>query len=552
MNKIQLNTSQYYLPYKSIFEQFALKNKQNSPLHRNNADASLISVQNKKESNPGLALGITGMITGVLLLGCSRGVQKGAAKYMGKLKDFIEYKLELSNLNNSRSSKFYEHALKGLNTFIKKTEAINNITSVKDILFMKLMYKTEPTKKLHKFISDVFENMSRKTVVKSYKNTKQSFDKMYRIFDKLDNYILENSPDEIVEFKGKNYTKKELVAKAKEHRETAKIVVENFINPDAMKNRYAYIKAINSKLYSSFWDASFKDFWSSKNKFRRKEMWQTFIAAEQIQGDKTLLAGNIALARNVITYTGNDKTKVISEYIAKLSSFIPENDIEGEEIIKRLEWFANNPEGLKNNKELFLKELNKLSEHKVTDKISPELVKEHEAYKQSHINSISEMAEDESTGEIQDMLSIYYKIAPFELSKSGAAIAVQNAVKSFDKSVNTEIVEFFDKVRDLAIGSAPTDILTVVLSTMMILRGLEYAHNDDEKISVMLTSGIPVAGALATSIGSATKLVSGGKSLALGFISGIILNQIGKVSDKYRIKFLNSKKQVSQNIKHAV
>ena len=303
-------------------EQFALKNKQNSPLHRNNADASLISVQNKKESNPGLALGITGMITGVLLLGCSRGVQKGAAKYMGKLKDFIEYKLELSNLNNSRSSKFYEHALKGLNTFIKKTEAINNITSVKDILFMKLMYKTKPTKKLHKFISDVFENMSRKTVVKSYKNTKQSFDKMYRIFDKLDNYILENFPDEIVEFKGKNYTKKELVAKAKEHRETAKIVVDNFINPDAMKNRYAYIKAINSKLYSSFWDASFKDFWSSKNKFRRKEMWQTFIAAEQIQGDKTLLAGNIALARNVITYTGNDKTKVISEYIAKLSSFI--------------------------------------------------------------------------------------------------------------------------------------------------------------------------------------------------------------------------------------
>ena len=309
-----------------------------------------------------------------------------------------------------------------------------------------------------------------------------------------------------------------------------------------MKSRYAYIKDINSKLYSTFWDASFKDFWSSKNKFRRKEMWQTFIAAEQIQGDKTLLAGNIALARNVITYTGSDKTKVISDYIAKLSSFIPENDIEGAEIIKRLEWFARNPEGLKNNKELFIKELNKLSEHKISGKVSPELQKEHEAYKQSHINSISEMAEDESTGEIQDMLSIYYKIAPFELSKSGAALALQNAVKSFDKSVNTEIVEFFDKVRDLAIGSAPTDILTNLVGVGTLAYYLTKSKDKEERMGIALKYGFPALTLIGVGLYGNAKLFAGSKSLIFGIVSSFVVNRIGSAANELLVSYFNKKK----------
>ena len=132
------------------------------------------------------------------------------------------------------------------------------------------------------------------------------------------------------------------------------------------------------------------------------------------------------------------------------------------------------------------------------------------------------------------MLDIYYKIAPFELSKSGALKSAQKAVSSFDKSVNLEVGEFFDKSRDLGLGSAPTDVLTLLFSCGMITYGLNKAKGNDEKKSVMLKSGIPIVGAVGTSLISATKLVSGSKSIALGLISGLVLNRIGTQADKIR------------------
>ena len=50
----------------------------------------------------------------------------------------------------------------------------------------------------------------------------------------------------------------------------------------------------------------------------------------------------------------------------------------------------------------------------------------------------------------------------------------------------------------------------------------------------MLRSGIPIAGGIMATMYTAARLVSGGKSLAFGFLSGIILNQIGKLVDGIR------------------
>jgi hypothetical protein len=52
----------------------------------------------------------------------------------------------------------------------------------------------------------------------------------------------------------------------------------------------------------------------------------------------------------------------------------------------------------------------------------------------------------------------------------------------------------------------------------------------------MLKSGIPLAGGIAATMYSTVKLVSGGKSLAFGFLSAIVLNQLGKIADNVRKK----------------
>jgi hypothetical protein len=542
-NSIQTYDSHYNS--NNIYKKFILKQRQDNnvslDLPKINSNVTQPTqptqpvTETNKSSKVALAAGGVALITGGSLLMFSKGFQKNTGKYLNRLKDYLQYKLEISSLQGSKKAKIYEHSIKNLNSFIKKSESINNITSLKDILFMRLMYKTKFTRKIHDAISDIFENLSRKTVIKSYKKTAENFEKMNNVLDELDEHILKNSADEIVEYNGKKYTKRELVEQAKDHREMSIILVKNFMSKNAMQTRYDEITDITSSLYSRFWDVSFKDFWTKNNKFKRKEMWQTFIAAEQIKADKIKLSSDVTLLRNTLTYDEN-RTQMMLAHIKNIEDILLPNDTEGKEIIENLNWFIKNPEVYKNSKGNFLQEFEKLKNHRITVSSDPAIAKVYNNIKDNQVAILEELIMEEATGEIQDMMSIYYKIAPFEFVKSGAEFSIKKAVDTFDKSVNLEVAEFFDKVRDLKLGSAPTDILTILFSCGMITYGLGYAKDKDERISVILKSGIPIAGAIATSLITATKLVSGGKSLALGAVSGIVLNKIGVMADKFREK----------------
>jgi hypothetical protein len=532
---IQLYDSQH--SNRNIFNKFTLRlktaNRQKSSAYTQNYNNNTQTGESDSVSKFALATGGTVLIAGGGILMFSKGFQKNAGKTLNKLKEHLEYKLKLSSFNESKTAKIYDYSIKRINSFIKKSESINNITSAKDILFMKLMYKTKPTRKIHDAITNIFENLSRKTVINSYKKTTKRFDKMNEIIDKLDEYILKNSADEVVEYNGEKYTRRELVEKAKSHRDIAKIAVTSFMSKNAMQTRYNEISDITANLYSKFWDVSFKDFWTKNNKFKRKEMWQTFIAAEQIKADKIKLSGKVALVRSVLTNDA-ERTQMMLNHIKDIEEILLPTDTKGIELVNKLKWLIDNPEVYKNNKDKFLADLKQLKQHDIILNSDPSITEAYAHIKETQISILEELAMEEATGEIQDMMSIYYKIAPFEFVKSGAELSIKQAVSSFDKSINLETAEFFDKVRDLKLGSAPTDILTIMLSCGMITYGLSYAKDKEQRLSVMLKSGIPIAGAVATSLISATKLISGGKSLALGAISGIILNKMGVIADNLR------------------
>ncbi len=479
----------------------------------------------------GLGLTVLAIIGGSLMF--SRGVQKNSSKYLNKMKEFFENKLELSGFEDSnKKAKFYEYSIRRINSFLHKSESINNITSLKDILFMKLMYKTKPTQKIHNSITKYFEGLSRKTVEKSYEKAGKYFKKMNTLFDNLDKKILENNPEEIFEYDKEKLSKRELIERAKDHREIASLFIYNFIDKTSQNQRYEYMDKLTSTLYSKFWDASFKDFWSKDNKFKKKEMWQTFIAAEQIKGDKTHLVKNINYARELLAYTDSYITDLINNNINELSTLIPLTDKKGYEIVEKIKYLAETPQAMVDNKKYILAELEKLKTHKISTVVDQEIIKVQEEYKENCIDTIKRQIEDRGNGILQDVISIYNTIAPYELAKSGARNALKQTVEQFDESVKLESIELFDKVRDLKLGSAPTDVLTILVSFIMISFGLGNAKDNSERTSIMLKSGIPIAGAIATSIISATKLVSGGKSLALGFLSGIILNKLGNYADK--------------------
>ena len=111
--------------------------------------------------------------------------------------------------------------------------------------------------------------------------------------------------------------------------------------------------------------------------------------------------------------------------------------------------------------------------------------------------------------------------------------------KSFRKYSNqletaskTECVEYFDKKRDLTLGSAPTDILSAI--ALLALSGIAIgtAENKDERISKAITVAIPALAGLGVSTTLAALLYSGLKGAICGSVAGSALSLTGSMIDK--------------------
>lgn len=492
-------------------------------------------LSNHKKRNLAMVISSSALLVGGGALVLMRGLPKNTEKYLESLKKFLEKKLEKSKWNGAESwSEFWVYSIRKVENLINNAQSMNNFTSLKDTAFKNIMDRTPLTSKIHRGITNVFERLARRTVITSYGATGKKFEKMYASFDKLDDVILKSNPDEVIQFGGKSYTKRELVELAKQHRENVKTSVDNFTSDKELLNRYKNIKQATSALYDKIWEQISNGFWSKNNIFTRKEMWQTFLADNQIMKNREIMADSVAAIRNKISYTEADRINIIEGYLKTLKNLVPPSDKEGLNIIKKLEWFLDNPEGLTANSENFVKVLGSLKDRPLEKGLEEVVQNNRIKLRETNINLIKQLVGEQGSGELQQMLAIYKKIAPYELSRSGAENKLRKAVSSFDKSLQTETVEFFNKVRDLQLGSAPTDILTILSSGAMIGYGLTEAADANERKTVMLTAGIPILGTIGTTVVCTTKLISGIVSLGLGSTVGLVLKYTGEYLDKRR------------------
>ena len=154
----------------------------------------------------------------------------------------------------------------------------------------------------------------------------------------------------------------------------------------------------------------------------------------------------------------------------------------------------------------------------------------------TYVSEVEDIISKSSKGELQEILTAYKSILPRnEYLKLKSK--VESAVKSLDKSIDTETIQYFDKARDLKLGSAPTDVLSIIGAVGAVGYYLGHAENKDERTSVSLKYGIPAIGAIATSLYCTARLVSGGKALLFGLLSGWAMNKAGVLVDDTRKKY---------------
>lgn len=501
--------------------------------------------EDKKSSNKVIVT----LATSALALGFGilaiMGAPKGTNKLLNKIKNILEKKIAKTKTSKAGENvnQFYLSSLNKVNSFIEKSESINNFTSIKDALCKKLMEKRNWSKKIYEKITKLFEKTSRETVVASWQNTKHKISKTFTSMEKIDKEILAAKGDKDITINGITQKGKEWLEIIKNNRKYIAEILETNTSKGKSVARYKKIKAATEHLDDVTIEI-FKD-------WRNRNLYQTFAADRVILKDKTALFDELMTFRKQISYTREDKLNLVKNIVKKIENYTATSNYSILQQFNKLKSDLNIKAGI-DDKTLLneLENLQKaLKEGKV--KIDAEnhvyemIAKSKNIIAGKETKAYGEISAKIPEGKLDEILKIYKSLIPEKYSKIEKMSA--NAIKAIDNSINIESEQFFDKVRDLQIGSAPTDALSILGSAAMIGVGLVKAKDNDERVSVTLKAGIPVLGAVATSLYCTARLISGGKAMAVGLLSGYILNKIGEKTDDIRKKYINLKSESNAN-----
>ncbi len=128
--------------------------------------------------------------------------------------------------------------------------------------------------------------------------------------------------------------------------------------------------------------------------------------------------------------------------------------------------------------------------------------------------------------------------------------SVLQTSKKLRKSNWNECAEYFDKKRDLVLGSALSDGLSAILGIGLSGIAVGTAHSKEDRASRALSVGFPVIAGLGTSLVLAMRLIPGVKCLLLGSAIGGVMSFTGAKSGQYvaqHIKESNPAQQPQSN-----
>lgn len=502
----------------------------NTPLDTNTQE----EIKKKKSHKLGKTITLSALVVGFGTLAIFSGrLNKGATKYLNKWRIALEQKIA----KGGKYQNFYRYALGKTESFLAKTESINNFTTFKDVICQRLMWGKNGqrtfTRRIHEGITKMFTKISRSTVNSSYATTQNKFSKLTEHLATLNEEILRKKPADTAVANTINSLNSR-IASVNQH-------LENGFGINARARRLKEVNRATDGLFDYFWNASLSDI---KN-FRSKDMWQSYIAETYMLPAKNKLAADTSALRRVISHNISDSYKASSGFVDELQKLVNPTDLATNEILnsirgsltkyKKLSGANEATERAKLCKEI-TQNLKKFTE-------SFRNVAAEQKYDDNALQSVVEFSSkiekaisNNSKGELEEILTGYKSLLPRDkYLKLKAEIA--DVVKSLDKSIDIETVQYVDKARDLKLGAAPTDILSILTTVGAVGYYVSKSDNKDERISASLKYGIPAVGAIATSLFCTAKLISGGKAMFLGLASGWVINKIGVFVDDLRKKY---------------
>lgn len=489
----------------------------------------------------GLSIAGAVVLTAAVSYFLLKGGTKGLTKNFEKVRDLLERKILTAKLRNNGKLGFlevgYAYLFKFFDNLVNKSEAVNNFTSFKDMLFKKIMFVSKPLGKLHDKITRLFERLGRRTVVASYQDTLGLVKETGLMTDSIATKVLKGVSDEIVEIGGVKRTKAEWMSEANRKTKEFQSVYETNFDSTKLTSRYLRIKKSAEKLKDKF--ANFKTFLT-------KDLFMNFLAESTIMAEKADIQNSVHNVRKTLSFSKQDLAKESEAVIYKMIGAVPFKDTRHLKQIRTLDtkiknFTIDNPdvnvtkgELLEDIAKLKLSIQQSMSEKAVNSNSSGNLL--------AQLDELNAVIANYKKGKAEEILDIYKHILDqddYNLFRR----SYKNTIESLDKSINLETEEFFSKVRDLVIGSAPTDVLTMIGPLGVLGYQLGKSDDREQRESILLKYGFPAIAGIGVSLYCNAKLYAGTKSLLFAFGSSALLNRIGVWGDDMLKKYIHNKPQ---------
>ena len=517
-----------------------------------NSLPEILSPQEARKTNNIKTIGIS--IASVTLLAAAtifyimRGGPKGFSKNIKAFRKNLENRLQTSKLNledNTIYNKFLQLSLKVTDKLQRKFEVANNFTTIKDLSFenfMKNKYTGKITGKIHTSITKLFTKIARRAVKGKYQETFEKLQNISALSKKaLDKNSLQN-PDEIVTIKGVKKTKQDWIKQLSKMESELFTEFEQSFGQNAQILRYKKFGKALLNLKEQF--NTNGPLW-----FLSKKTLKNFVADSMVIGTRLDIQKQVQNLRKAFSYTLKDVSKEADDIIIEMSKSLNTSNTEGLKNLRTLNQYFHNLAKCTESGEK--EKLIKTIEEQITEfatkaitsnKISTESGDQLYIYAQK----LSNLLKNYKSGKIEDLLEIYQKIIP---PKDYTAIetAYRGNIYALDRSIRLETEDCYNKLRDLTLGSAPTDVFTITTGIATLGYYLLQSESGKERTEITLKYGIPAITGIATVLYANAKLLAGSKSLTLSLISMFITNRLGDIANKLLESYYNKREISSQN-----
>lgn len=481
-------------------------------------------------------IGGSGLVIGGLTLVLTKGkISKKVIKSLGKIIDNADAKIvELTQKpTKSHIEAINLKMLQKTNDIASRIRgAFFNITPLKDVLFARIVKQYLGLKKPCNAITNGFRKLSFSTVKSAYSKAGAQVDYLTNLFSETNVRLASGEfvkthkrpPDKIIKTMNDsvNTIRNEFISgfSRSQLEERNRLLINKF-------------SGLDKRVYNSIY-GKIKEFVTDIDE------WTTFVPERIVANDKVKIINELSSKKKVITNNPRDNYNKMADILNKLENIINPNDKDSRNTVKNLKALADKYVNLsganeQNYRNDVIKRINshlhRAIKFSLNETYTPSETKKITAL----LRQFGAVVNTDKKGAIEELLTMYKEYVPdyeYQILKAEA----DKTIKLINKAVNKEGTEYVDKARDLACGSALTDVaIGMSLPLVTTSLAMSAAKTKEKKRSVVLKYGLPLLAGVSASTIATVKLISGGKSLMLGSAVSILSNELFERLDNYLI-----------------